>query len=105
LTNNGKEAVNYYDPGFGYAIQVKGPADEDVSMHRQGFRNDSPRISVPMKNMTYELLSGQMNTFRLAWEPEVGYYMNGEYRFRVCRWDHEVRGNVCSNDVVVKMSK
>jgi hypothetical protein len=104
LTNNGKEAVNYYE-GVGYTIQVKGPADEDVSMHRKGFRKGLAPVSAPMKNMRHELLPGQTETIRLVWEPEAGYDMNGEYRFRVCRWDEEVRDNICSNDVVVKVSK
>ena len=104
LTNNGKEAINYHQ-GVGYTIQVKGPGDEDVSMHRKGFRKDSPKASVPMKNMRYELLPGQTETMRLVWVSEAGYDMNGEYRFRVCRWDEEVRDNICSNNVVVRVSK
>ena len=107
LTGNGKEAINYYEGGgIGYTIQVKGPTGEDVSTHRKGFTKDSPKVSVaPMKNMRYELLPGQTQTIRLAWEPEAGYDMHGEYRSRVCRWDEEVRDNICSNDVVVKVSK
>jgi hypothetical protein len=104
LTNNGKEVANYHE-GVGYTIQVKGPTGEDVSMHRKGFRKDSPKVSVPMKNMRHELSPGQTETIRLVWEPEAGYDMNGEYRFRVCRWDEEVRDNICSNDVVVKVSE
>jgi hypothetical protein len=106
LTNNGKEAISYYEGGgIGYTIQVKGPTGEDVSMHRKGFRKDSVPVSVPMKNLRYELLPGQTDTKRLVWEPEAGYDMKGEYGFRVCRWDEEVRDNICSNDVVVKVSK
>jgi hypothetical protein len=104
LTNNGKEAISYHE-GLGYTIQVKGPTGEDVSMHRKGFRQDSAPVSVPMKNMRYELLPGQTETIRIVWEPEAGYDMLGEYKFRVCRWDEEVRDDICSNDVVVKVSK
>ena len=104
LTNNGKEAISYHE-GLGYTIQVKGPTGEDVSMHRKGFRKGLAPVSAPMKNMRYELLPGQTETIRLVWEPEAGYDMNGEHRFRVCRWDEEVRDNICSNDVVIKVSK
>jgi hypothetical protein len=104
LTNNGKEVIGYHQE-LGFAIQVKGPTDEDVSMHRKSFRKDSSRVIGPTKNMRHELRPGQTDTVRLVWEPEAGYNMNGEYKFRVCRWDEEVRDNVCSNNVVGKVSK
>ena len=105
LANQGSKPVTHHD-SHGFLIQITDSVGVDVSSQERDYISPTQNTINPLgsSGMIIELQPKAAEEFHLVWRPKSSYRMVGAYNVKVCRWDYNTVGFVCSAPSEIDMT-